>query len=94
MSLGITADEICDTIDNDCDTEIDEADSIDAPSWYLDFDGDGYGNSAYSLDGCAAPTGYAEDGTDCDDTDAAINPGSAEVCNGEDDEDFVGVATA
>ena len=35
---------ICDLIDNDYDTVIDEDSSLDATIYYKDFDGDGYGN--------------------------------------------------
>ena len=73
--------EICDDIDNDCDDEIDEDDATDAPAWYLDEDGDGYGLEAVSAIACAAPTGYVEDGTDCDDGEAASNPGHDEICD-------------
>jgi hypothetical protein len=34
------ADEICDGLDNDCDTEIDE-EPVDGTTWYTDLDGDG-----------------------------------------------------
>jgi hypothetical protein len=74
-------DEICDDIDNDCDGDIDEDDATDAPAWYLDEDGDGYGQAAVSTVACAAPSGYVADDTDCDDGEAASNPGHDEICD-------------
>jgi hypothetical protein len=54
--------------------------------WYQDLDGDGYGNLAVTLLACSQPPGYVSDSTDCDDTNANVNPGQAEVCgNGIDD---------
>ena len=37
-----------------------------------------------SCDG-SIPAGYVADGTDCDDTNAAIHPGAVDPCNGVDD---------
>lgn len=58
----------------------------DRSAWYIDYDGDGYGSARYSLDRCTQPTGYVENTEDCDDTDSAISPDAAEVCNGIDDD--------
>ncbi|MFA6131754.1 MAG: putative metal-binding motif-containing protein [Patescibacteria group bacterium] len=80
-TINPDADEYCDLVDNDCDGTTDEADSLDATTWYVDVDGDGYGDSTVSQDACDQPTGYVEDATDCDDLDATINPGAAEVCD-------------
>ncbi len=79
------ADERCDGVDNDCDGDVDE-DAVDLLDWYLDADGDGYGDASSSLSSCEAPTGYIEDSADCDDSDGAINPDAEEVCNGVDDD--------
>jgi hypothetical protein len=56
--------------------------------YYRDADGDTYGNPAVSTLACEAPAGYVDNSTgfDCDDTDAAVHPGAAEVCNGIDDD--------
>jgi len=48
-------------------------------TFYADADGDGYGDAATSVVACEAPAGFVEDGTDCDDTDAAVHPGAEEV---------------
>lgn len=80
--------EVCNSIDDDCDGAIDDDDSSvsDRGAWYIDYDGDGYGSARYSLDRCTQPTGYVENTEDCDDTDSAISPDAAEVCNGIDDD--------
>jgi len=55
--------------------------------FYSDQDGDGYGNANVSIAGpaCFPPAGYVYDSTDCDDTNASINPTATEICNGIDD---------
>jgi len=49
--------------------------------FYLDSDGDGYGDDAISEAGCTAPEGYASAAGDCEDGEALINPGAQEVCD-------------
>jgi hypothetical protein len=72
------ADETCNSVDDDCDGDVDE-DGIDAPTWYEDSDGDSYGGSA-SVQACDQPSGYEASFEDCDDADASVNPGAAEIC--------------
>jgi hypothetical protein len=80
------ADEYCDTVDNDCDTSIDESDALDALTWYADSDTDLYGDSSTSTPSCSQPTGYVSDDTDCDDVDSSINPSASEVCDSVDND--------
>ncbi len=79
----VPADETCDGLDNDCDGEIDEGLS---QAWLPDDDADGYGSDAAPVDACAAPEGHVAEGGDCDDQDAAVNPGADERCNDADDD--------
>ena len=92
--------EVCDDLDNDCDGQTDESDAVDAVSWYNDADEDGFGDPQVSTLGCAAPSGFVEDATDCDDGDGAVNPDATEVCDlwdnncdGDVDEDSASDAT-
>lgn len=82
-------DEWCNGVDDDCDGALDDADTdFSGQSWWPDADADGYGAGEDTLQttDCAAPEGYAAEGGDCDDGDAAVNPGAAEVCGGADDD--------
>ena len=55
------AEEVCDDLDNDCDGDTDE-DASDAATWYLDADGDGYGDADVSVADCDLPSGYVTSG--------------------------------
>jgi hypothetical protein len=55
-------------------------------TYYADADGDGHGNPAVSVTDCMQPIGYVNNGTDCNDAVAAVNPDHVEVLyNGIDD---------
>ncbi|GDX78304.1 hypothetical protein LBMAG42_01150 [Deltaproteobacteria bacterium] len=79
------ADEHCDGLDEDCDGTIDE-DPVDGDAWYADLDGDGYGDADNGVLACEQPAGYLPEASDCNDADALVNPGEAELCNGIDDD--------
>ena len=54
-------------------------------TYYLDQDGDGFGDPATAyIDLCA--TSGLDVAEDCDDTDGAVFPGADELCNGRDDD--------
>ncbi len=78
------AEEKCDSVDNNCDGTVDEDSAADALTWYADADGDTYGEAGTTVAACSAPSGYVADGTDCADTDAAVNPGATEYCDSVD----------
>ncbi|MDP2305459.1 MAG: MopE-related protein [Pseudomonadota bacterium] len=73
-NVSPASEEICNTIDDDCDGTADEGDAADATTWYADLDGDGYGDPGADVQACLAPDGYVADDQDCDDADAARNP--------------------
>ena len=55
-----------------------------ATVYYLDNDGDGFGDAANTVMDCTQPTGYVTNDTDCNDNDAATFPGATEICDGVD----------
>ena len=77
--------EVCDELDNDCDGDTDEG-AAAPQTWYADDDGDSFGDSDLTVEDCEAPSGYVDNGEDCDDGNNTISPDGTEVCNGEDDD--------
>lgn len=71
--------EVCnDGVDDDCNGLADDADPdvdlTDAPSWFVDADGDGHGDPLHTEIACG-PVGYAATGLDCDDSDDTRHEG-------------------
>jgi hypothetical protein len=80
------ATELCNGVDDDCDGTLDEGDAADADTWYADMDSDSYGDAGNSATACSQPSGYLADDSDCDDSDAAVNPSATELCDGVDND--------
>ena len=83
--------EIYDSIDNDCDDDIDEGFTI----YYQDLDGDSHGNAAVSHGSKIQPLGWVINDTDCDDSESLANPSQLEIydsidndCDGDIDEGY------
>jgi hypothetical protein len=84
--------EVCDTndVDEDCDSLPDDFDdaAFGKTTWYVDSDGDTYGDASSSVQRCNPLSGYTENGGDCDDTDELANPAGTETCTGDDPQDY------
>ncbi|WP_242121693.1 MopE-related protein [Aestuariivivens sediminicola] len=66
-------------IDEDCD-------GADLLTWYLDSDGDTFGDSNTTTLANSQPADHVSDNTDCNDADANVNPDATEVCDGIDND--------
>lgn len=65
-----------DGLDNDCDGETDEGVKT---VYYVDADGDGYGDPSNSLQACVQSAGYVTNNSDCDDSKRDIHPAATEI---------------
>jgi hypothetical protein len=69
-----------------------DIDGCTPSTFYVDNDGDGFGNVALSIASCeASVAGYSRDATDCDDDCNGCHPGGTETCDGRDNDCVGGV---
>lgn len=75
------ATETCNGLDDDCDGTPDSPAPAGSSTWYLDADGDWYGEATGTtgVTACDKPEGYSGNTKDCDDTDPDVFPGAAEA---------------
>ncbi len=79
--------EVCgNDIDENCNGELDELGATSGRVWYLDNDGDGYGDDTFTVEACTQPEGYAGERWDCDEGDPSVHPGADEICDGIDND--------
>ncbi|MGI5865313.1 MAG: MopE-related protein [Myxococcales bacterium] len=77
--------ELCNAVDDNCDSAVDEDGAQGSSEFFADVDSDGYGDPSVKRLACQRPSGFVADQTDCDDTSSAVHPNAVEYCNGIDD---------
>ncbi len=86
-SINPSAVETCNAgIDDNCNGLADDADGTvtGQAQYYLDNDTDGFGGETI-VTACLQPAGSTLSAGDCNDANAAVNPGATDLCNGIDD---------
>jgi len=88
ISVSMTTTLGCVTTSTAVSNNITMTASSSSTTYYRDLDGDGYGNSSSgTIEACGKTAGYVSNNSDCNDNNAAVYPGAAEVCgNGIDDD--------
>ncbi len=79
------AQEVCNSIDDNCSGVVDE-DASDALTWYFDGDDDLWGTSDSTMEQCTQPNNYVDRDGDCDDELETVFPGAPELLDGLDND--------
>lgn len=83
--INSAATEICNALDDNCNADIDEG--LIFYTFFVDADGDGFGDSDTYLNSCFEEViGYVLDSSDCNDANNNMYPGAEEICNYLDDD--------
>ncbi len=83
-SINPSRAEVCNGADDNCNAQTDEG--LPTQSYWVDGDADGYGAAgSTAVASCGPVAGRVTNNTDCNDGNAAIRPGTPELCNGLDD---------
>jgi hypothetical protein len=87
-TAGLPDTDSADTRDTDTGGAADSAGDTGCPiqTWYVDSDGDGFGDAARATTACEAPPGTVAVAGDCDDTAPDALPDATESGNGLDDD--------
>jgi large repetitive protein len=80
INFAPDASELCDSLDSNCNGILDDNPS-DGTLYYLEVDGDGYGNFSNSLLACFLPTGYSINPDDCNDAEPLAWTNALEYCD-------------
>ena len=77
-SINPGASEICNTVDDDCDSSTDEGIALN--TYYNDADGDGFGAGLGTVTCSVLSAPYVTNNTDCNDSNIAVNTAATELC--------------
>lgn len=77
--------EVCDGVDNDCDSDVDEEGAQGAKLWYPDVDDDGFGDANTPVEqvvtACKPEPDTVDNNNDCNDQAVNVHPGADEFCD-------------